>query len=224
MDDVAPGTHQITGYVNAYIVDGDQGVVLVDTGLPKKEGKVIQGLASIGRSSADVVAIVLTHAHSDHFGSAAALKSLTGAAVVAPTIDTPVIQGEGPLPVPPMLKGLGFLTRLFPTPDPVIVDLMVNEGAQTGMPDDFTVLDTPGHTPGHTSYLLDRAGGVLFVGDAAASDRSGAVTRGFPNTRGGPEIDASIRHLATHEFDRAVFGHSAPILEGASEVFRSYRR
>lgn len=223
MDNVAPGIHQITGYVNAYIVDGDQGVVIIDTGLPKKEGRVTDGLAAMGRSSSDVVAIVLTHAHTDHFGNAAALKALTNATVVAPTIDTPVIQGEGPPPAPPMLKGLGFLTRILPSPDPVIVDYMVSEGAQVGMPDDFTVLDTPGHSPGHTSYLLDRGGGVLFVGDAAAADKSGTVTKGFPNARGGPEIDASIRRLATHDFEIAVFGHSAPISQGAAEAFRAYR-
>lgn len=224
METVAEGVHLVgSGYVNAYVVDGDQGVVLIDTGLPKKEGLVTKALAAIGRSGADVAAIVLTHSHADHTGSAAALKALTGANVIASQIDTPAIQGQEPIPVPPMLSGpLSVLGKLVPKPTPVTVDHMVAENDPPGLPDDFTALDTPGHTPGHTSYLLERADGVLFVGDAAAAQKSGEVTRGFPNARGGPEIDASIRHLATFDFEVAVFGHSGPIREGASEAFRAF--
>lgn len=223
MDTIANGIHQVGGYVNAFIVDGDQGVVLVDTGLPKKEGRVTDGLAAIGRTTADVVAIVLTHSHQDHCGNAAALKMLTGAEVIASKIDTPAIQGEEPIPVPPMLRGpMRFLAGLGPKPTPVIVDHRITESDQAGLPDDFSAIDTPGHTPGHTSYLLDRDGGIMFVGDAAAADRSRKVTRGFPNSRGGPEIDISIRRLGEHEFEMALFGHSAPLTTGAAVAFRSY--
>lgn len=224
MESIATGIHRVgSGYVNAYMVDGDQGVVLIDTGLPKKEGLITNALAAIGRSTADVVAIVLTHSHADHMGSAAALKALSGANVIASHIDTPAIQGEEPIPVPPMLSGpLSFLGRLVPTPTPVTVDHLVAENDQIGLPDDLTAIDTPGHTPGHTSFLLERAGGIVFVGDAAAADKAGKVTRGFPNARGGPVIDESIRHLATYDFAMAAFGHSGPIETGASEAFRAF--
>lgn len=224
MEAIADGIHRVgSGYVNAFIVDGDQGVVLIDTGLPKKEGLVTNALASIGRSPADVVAIVLTHSHADHMGSAAALKSLSGANVIASRVDTPAIQGEEPIPVPPMLSGpLSLLGKLVPKPSPVTVDHMVAESDQAGLPDDLTAIDTPGHTPGHTSFLLEREGGIAFVGDAAAADKAGNVTRGFPNARGGSAIDNSIRHLATYDFEMAVFGHSGPIEAGASEAFRAF--
>ncbi|MGD2044087.1 MAG: MBL fold metallo-hydrolase [Acidimicrobiia bacterium] len=224
METVVDGVHLVgSGYVNAFMVDGDQGVVLIDTGLPKKEGLVTKALAAIGRGVDDVVAIVLTHSHADHTGSAAALKALTGARVIASPVDTPAIQGEEPIPVPPMLAGpVSFLGKLVPKPTPVTVDDMVAEDDQVGLPDDFSAIDTPGHTPGHTSYLLERSGGVLFVGDAAAADKTGEVTRGFPNARGGSVIDTSIRHLATFDFEVAVFGHFGPITTGASGAFRAY--
>lgn len=224
METLASGIHLVgSGYVNAYLVDGDEGVVLIDTGLPKKEGRVTSALASIGRSTADIVAIVLTHSHADHIGSAAALKALSGANVIASRIDSPAIQGEEPIAVPPMLSGpFSFLGRLVPKPTPVTVDHMVAEGDRIGLPADLTAIDTPGHTPGHTSFLLERETGILFVGDAAAADRAGKVTRGFPNARGGPEIDISIRHLADYEFDMALFGHSSPIATRASEAFRAF--
>jgi glyoxylase-like metal-dependent hydrolase (beta-lactamase superfamily II) len=224
MDTVSPGVHQIGRYVNAFVVDGDQGVVLIDTGLPRREGLVTKALATIGRSTADVRAIVLTHAHVDHVGSAAALEALTGATVIAPLLDTPAIQGTEPLPHPPMFRGaMGLFGRILPGAEPVVVDHMVTENSDDALPDDFRAIDTPGHTPGHTSFLLERGGGVMFVGDAAASDRRGAVIRGFPNLRGGPIIDTSIRHLGGFEFAIALFGHSAPIVTGASEAFRAFR-
>lgn len=223
MERITNGVHPVGGgYVNAYLVDGDEGLVLIDTGLPKKQGAVAEAVKGIGRTMADIQAIVLTHAHTDHIGSAAAVKAESGAEVVASTVDAPAIEGDGPLTAPPMMVGpLKFLTNLLPKPDPVSVDRRVSEDFSTGMPGDFKVIDTPGHTPGHTSYLLDRDGGVLFVGDAAAN-KKGTITKGFPNAGGGEVIDQSIRHLAEFDFEVAVFGHAAPITSNAASAFRAY--
>ena len=83
---------------------------------------------------------------------------------------------------------------------------------------DIQVIDTPGHTPGHTSYLVDRAGGVLIVGDAAVATKDGRVKR-LAFNRSTPEVDGSLRHLAEFEFGIAAFCHSKPILTQASEAF-----
>ena len=222
MDRVADGIYATRGYVSAYLIDGDQGVVLVDTGLPKKDGLIANGLSSIGRKLEDIVTIVLTHSHTDHMGSAAALKEASRSVVVAPSVDTPAIQGEVPIPSPPMMRGpLKLISKMLPTPTPVIVDHRISESYQGGLPDDFKAIDTPGHTPGHTSYLLDRQGGVMFVGDAAAN-KKGSITKGFPNAGGGPEIDTSIRHLGDFDFQTALFGHASPITSNAAEAFRNY--
>ena len=223
MEMITTGVHKVgSGYVNAFLIDGDEGLVLVDTGLPNKQGAVAQAVAGIGRQMTDITAIVLTHAHTDHIGSAAAIKRSCEAVVVASSVDSPAIEGDQPLTAPPMMVGpLKLVSNLLPKPDPVMVDHRVSENSPGKMPDDLMVIDTPGHTPGHTSYLLDRNGGVLFVGDAAAN-RRGTVTKGFPNTGGGPVIDRSIRHLAEFEFEVAVFGHAPPIGKGAASAFRAY--
>lgn len=224
MEEVAQGVHSVGGYVNAYIVDGDQGVVLIDALLPKRDGRIVAGLSTIGRSPTDVVAILLTHAHHDHMGGASYLKNASGAAVIASDADTPAIQGEEPTPPPPMLPGwLGWVTRIMPSPTPVAVDVRVDEGNQADLPDGFRVLDTPGHTPGHISCLLDREGGILFVGDAAAAHKDGSAVRGFFNGQGSRAIDSSIEHLAKQDFEVALFGHSAPIDSDAAKAFRAFR-
>lgn len=224
MAELTNGVHLVSGgYVNSYIVDGDQGVVLIDTGMPNKHQNIVDQLREIGRSVADIRAILLTHSHNDHTGGAAALKTGSGAPVVASHIDAPAVRGEEKTPAPPMIPGwLGWITSLMPSATPVDVDFEVSGETATGLPDDFRVIETPGHTPGHISYLLDREGGVVFVGDAAAVDKSGIVGRGFPNGRGNDEIDGSIRHIAEHEFDMAYFGHSAPITSGAATAFRKF--
>ncbi len=222
MERVANGIHAVGGYVNSYIIDGDQGVVLVDTGLPKKEGLIENALAAIGRSPTDVLSIVLTHCHVDHMGGAARMKEASNAELLASIGDTPAIQGEASIPPPPMMKGpLKLLTRLLPKPTSAMVDHLISEENPAGLPDDMKAIDTPGHTPGHTSFLLDRDGGVLFVGDAAAN-RKGVVNPGFPNAGGGGQVTKSIRHLGDFEFDVALFGHAPPIKSGASAAFRAF--
>ncbi len=89
------------------------------------------------------------------------------------------------------------------------------------LPGDLRAIDTPGHTPGHMSFVLDRDTGVVFVGDAAKTTRDGRVIRGYFN-RSTPLVDGSLRHLAEHDFDVAVFGHSPPIKSNASAAFRQF--
>ena len=114
-----------------------------------------------------------------------------------------------------------WLAVFFPNAPPVEVDHFVSEDATEALPGDLRAIDTPGHTPGHTSYLLDRAGGVLLVGDAAAATKDGRVKRVSFN-RSTPEVDGSLRHLAEFEFEIAAFCHSEPIRAQASAAFRRF--
>ena len=224
MDTIVPGIHLVPGYSRSYIIDGDQGVTLIDTGLPNRQGSIIDTLAAIGRSMADVRAIAVTHSHADHVGGAAALKQETDAPLFASTLDAPAIRGEEPAPPPPFLDRVPFLKplmRITPKSDSVGVDGLVGEGQSAGLPDDLSVIDTPGHTPGHVSFLLDRAGGVLFVGDAAVATKAGEVKRGWMN-RSTPAFDSSLRHIAEFDFDVAFFGHSVPLQSPAAAAFKRF--
>lgn len=224
MQSIAPGVHQVSGYSRSFIIDGDDGVTLIDTGLPKRDGAIADVLSSIGRSLADVGGIVVTHSHADHVGNAAVLKQKTGAPLFASAVDAPAIRGEEPAPAPLFLDRLPFLKplyRLMPGADAAEVDRLIAEGEGAEMPEALRVIDTPGHTPGHVSLLLDRDGGILFVGDAAVSTRRGGVKRGWMN-RSTPAFDASLRHLAEFDFSMALFAHSAPLQGSAAGAFRRF--
>lgn len=224
MDAIISGVYRIrSGYVSSYVIDGDEGVTLIDTLVPKREALIIKSLAEIGRSISDVSAIVLTHSHDDHTGSAAAVKDASGAVVYASAGDAAAVRGEVRPPPPPMMDRLPFLKpimRLLPVHPPVSVEHIIGEGVEGRLPEDLQVIDTPGHTPGHVSFLLDRDGGLLIVGDAAVA-KKGEVRRGYMN-RAEPTFDSSLRHMAEFEFERAVFGHADPIQSGASAAFRRF--
>lgn len=226
MENIIPGVYRIRGgYVSAYVIDGDEGVTLVDTLLPKREELIQKSLAEIGRSLADVTAIVLTHSHADHAGSAAAVEKASGALVYASAKDAPAVRGDEKPPLPPVMDRFPLpllkpIMRLGPAPAPVVVDHLIGEGGTSRLPEELRAIDTPGHTPGHTSFLLDREGGLLVVGDAAVA-KNGEIRRGYFN-RPEATIDASLRHIAELDFDKAVFGHSDPIHAAAAGAFRRF--
>ena len=93
---VLPGLYIIPGLVNEYVLETADGDVLIDTGFPGSTDKILSALKMIGKTPQDIKHILLTHAHPDHIGSAAALKQATGASVYAHAIAAPLIEGTAP--------------------------------------------------------------------------------------------------------------------------------
>lgn len=138
---------------NVYIIGDGSSTLVVD---PACDAGRIAG--EFGGRELD--SIVLTHAHWDHVGAAKALRDLTGARVVASSVDAPVISGE---------------RKLDPGHRPFelcAVDLEVADGdtVEVGAMR-WEVIETPGHTPGSMCLFLDPQFGahegapVLIAGD-----------------------------------------------------------
>ncbi|WP_433299805.1 MBL fold metallo-hydrolase [Actinoplanes sp. CA-030573] len=219
MREVVDGVFELSlGFVNVHLVLTDDGVVLVDTGLPRRSTRIDKALHDIKKQIGDVRTILLTHHHFDHTGNVADLRTRSGARVFAHAADAPVITGA--IRAEPK-RALVRLVSRFMSAEPTKIDQLITTDESEPIPG-FTALHTPGHTRGHVSYLLDRAGGVLFAGDAAAGKKGevGSAPRAAAENLG--DLDRSVLKLASHTFENAVFGHGQAISARAVERFRAY--
>ncbi|GAB3845652.1 MBL fold metallo-hydrolase [Dactylosporangium cerinum] len=217
MRQVVDGVFEIgIAFVHAHLVVVDDGVVLVDTGLPRRSAKVEQALHEARRTVGDVRAVLLTHWHADHTGGAAHIRRASGARTVAHALDAPIITGAAPMPLTPLQRVTKLLTG---APEPAPVDEVLAADGPFSVPG-FTAVHTPGHTAGHVSFLLDRDGGVLFAGDAAGG--AGTKVRRTPRlmTADAAAADASVARLAELRFEVAVFGHGRAVTAAAADRFR----
>ena len=221
MREVVDGVIEIPiGYVKAYAVVVDDGVVLVDTGIPGRADKLARAIEAARRPIGEVHTILLTHWHPDHVGGVAELRRRSGARVVAHAIDAQRIDG-GTKAQPP--KGfMRVVAAIMPPPEPVPVDEALTADGPISVPG-FTAIHTPGHTRGHMSFLLDRGGGVLFAGDAASGRRNGRIRRAPRMVTEDRTAElASIARLGNLSFESAVFGHGRAISRGAAQRFREF--
>jgi glyoxylase-like metal-dependent hydrolase (beta-lactamase superfamily II) len=141
------------GFVNAYLVREDDGFTLVDTMLSGRAGELI---AAARLAGGDVKRIVLTHGHGDHVGSLDALKDALGVDVYMPELDARIHAGEKPYDG----KLRGSWPKLATVPD-----VRLSAGDRIGSLETFA---SPGHTPGHVSFL-DSRDRALIAGDAFAT-------------------------------------------------------
>jgi glyoxylase-like metal-dependent hydrolase (beta-lactamase superfamily II) len=145
------------GFVNCYLVPEDDGLTLIDTMLPRS-GKQI--LAAAEKMGAPIRRIVLTHAHGDHIGSLDQLHGLLpDAEVIISTRDARLLAKD--MSMDPGEPGDGPGRGSFPgaATKPTRT---VEPGETIGS---LEVIASPGHTPGHVSFL-DTRDRTLICGDA----------------------------------------------------------
>jgi len=153
------------GMVNAFLLKGE-GNVLVDAGPPGSEGALLEACREAGVPPDGIGLVVITHAHSDHFGGAAAVQRKSGARVAMHALDAPLAARGHEAPLGEGLAGRLFeaLGRFRRTPPGPEADILVEGGLDLS---DHGVrgrlLHTPGHTAGSLSVLLE--GGDAIVGD-----------------------------------------------------------
>jgi glyoxylase-like metal-dependent hydrolase (beta-lactamase superfamily II) len=212
--------------VNSFaFVDDDGSVTLVDASYSFGVGRLLAGLAAMGKHPADVTRLLLTHAHSDHAGGAAQLVDRTSIdGVTAHSADAEFLRsGEAP-PRDTTLPGLrGVLARMpgGRSFSPVAVSEEVAAGRVLDVAGGLEVVHTPGHTPGHVS-LLHRPSGVLVTGDAIWNMRRRITWPVLAFCTDVRLTQQTADVLGELEYDVAAFTHGPEIRDGARKAVRGF--
>lgn len=209
------------GAVNAYLLETEDGCVLIDTGLPGSAEKITAGVEKAGKELRDIRHIVLTHAHPDHIGSFAVLKKRTRAeAYMHPADAIIAASGRGfrPMRAAPGLKRM-IMFKLFVRPVAEVEAAPIEHGVDDGeiLPGGLRAIHAPGHCAGQIALFLPTHGGVLIAADACANLMGLGLSLGYEDLALGRR---SLRKLSSFEFQIACFGHGKPIMKDAARRFR----
>jgi glyoxylase-like metal-dependent hydrolase (beta-lactamase superfamily II) len=235
MDELEGGIRRVTlplparpGHVHAYLLPGDEGWTIVDTGLGLPDAKErwaaeLQGLAGPVRT------ILVTHFHPDHVGAAADLAELTGARVAQGRLDweqcDPVWGHDEWADV------LVTWFRRHGVPDDVMLEL-IEQGAlwrsfiryhpepellEPGDDvDGWQAVAAPGHADGQLMLVRD---GVLVAADHVLDPISPTVGL-WPRSRLDPLGDylAALEATIALGARLALPGHGDPIAEPSARA------
>ncbi len=202
----------VKGFANTFIIEGNNGTILVDTGLPGGAKPILE---ECRKASFPLKLIVITHSHFDHMGSLAAIKKETGALVAVGAEDADALRTG----ISPMDKPVGLFARLMPLymrsvrTEPVEPNILIDEERSL---EEFgingRILLTPGHTKGSISVILDS--GEAFVGDLIMGGFFGKIRARHPNLppfeTGRSYIKDSTKHVLDQHPSVIYPAHGGP--------------
>ena len=175
-NEVADGVVMLTrAATNCYLVDTDDGVVLIDAGLPRSWPLLVAALAARRLSPDDLVSVYLTHGHFDHVGVAERLQADHRVPIHVHAADVPLVRHpyrydrEASRALYPLRHpgGLPTLARMAAAGALGVHGVDARGDVMPGTPvlGGLVPIASPGHTYGHVAFhLADR--GILFTGDA----------------------------------------------------------
>lgn len=200
--------------------------VLVDAGVRGYDQAIVRAARALFGRRARPQAILLTHAHFDHVGSLRQLLRRWDVPVFVHPLELPYVTGRSSYPPPDPLVGGGamaWLSRLYPRAP---LDLgsrawVLPANGRVPVLPEWRWIHTPGHTPGHVSFVRDDDR-VVVAGDAVVTTRQESllsvllqrrVVHGPPAyfTQDWVSAAASVRTIAGLQPATLVTGHGHPL-------------
>jgi len=232
--ELAPGVRRIgNDIVPVHLVVTPDGVTLIDAGLAGHWRDLQDELTAIGRTTADIRGVVLTHGDGDHIGFAERLRREHGVPVFVHAADAARARGEestkpawGGLRIGPLLRFVGYSMRKGGLRTQHLREVHeIADGQVLDLPGAPEVIALPGHSPGSIAIHVPSVGAV-FVGDGLTT---GHVLTGRKGPQPAPFTDdpetatASLTHLEGLQVDWVVPGHGAPWHGGVPALLAAYR-
>ncbi|CPR11633.1 metallo-beta-lactamase [Mycobacterium bohemicum DSM 44277] len=219
--------HHVIGHaVNWTLVADQAGVMLIDAGYPGDREDVLASLRGLGYDAGDVRAILLTHAHIDHLGSAIWFAREHGTAVYCHADEVGHAKREYLEQVSILdvalriwrprwavwgvhvVRSGGLLRDGIPSARPLTADVAAT------LPGRPRPVSTPGHTGGHCSYVVD---GVLVSGDALITGHP-LLRRSGPQLL--PAIFSKSQSECLHSLNALSLVDTEVLLPGHGDVWR----
>ena len=188
-----------TAELSALLVTSDAGHILLDAALPQSVPPIDRNIRALGFKTEDIKAITNSHAHFDHAGGINALQRYTGATVYASKAGARALEAGLPTPDDPQIA-FGPKFHAFP---PVGNLRIVADGETVKVgPLAVTAHDTPGHTPGATTWTWQSCEGSRCLNIVYADSLSAVAAPGFRftgNAKTPSIVDSFRRSIAKVE-------------------------
>lgn len=250
---VAPGTWRVKfaadaafgGSTNAYLTEADEGLALIDAGIPgeRSVARLDDALDELGATTADVSRILLTHGHWDHCGLVPTLRARHDTPVALHDADLAIVQrghissaqwdadwdrwlDELGAPSDPRPELLRRAHQMRGDAIDVAPDHRITADFRSALRDgEVQTILTPGHSAGHVVFV-DHGRGILFAGDHVLPAINPNVSR-LPGSEPDPLTSYLNSLAAVRELDVTVAlpGHGDPFsdLSGRVDELRAAR-